>query len=63
MQVNMAALEYIFYSLIDLSINQEELTKETENLPTATQAFVDKAREERNISNQFTTLFSVPGFR
>lgn len=70
MQVNMAALEYVLYSLINLSINQEELTKETENIPNASQAFVDKARDERNISSQFSTLSDslfqvssdIPGF-
>lgn len=70
MQVNMAALEYVLYSLIDLSINQEELTKETESIPSASQAFVDKARKERNIARQFTALSDslfevsseIPGF-
>ncbi len=70
MQVNMAALKYVLYSLINLSTNQEELTKETENLPPRSQAFVDKARKERNISSQFSmlsdSLFKVssqiPGF-
>jgi DNA repair exonuclease SbcCD ATPase subunit len=56
MQVNMAALEYILYSLINLSTNQEELTKETENLPPRSQSFVDKARKERNIASQFSML-------
>lgn len=70
MQVNMAALEYVLYSLINLSTNQEELTKETESLPPRSQAFVEKARKERNISSQFSmlsdSLFKVsskiPGF-
>lgn len=56
MQVNMGALEYILYSLINLSTNQEELTKETESLPPRSQSFVDKARKERNISSQFSML-------
>ena len=68
--INMAALKYILYSLINLSTNQEELTKETENLPARSQAFVDKARKEKNISSQFSmlsdSLFQVsseiPGF-
>jgi len=55
-QVNKAALEYILYSLINLSDNQEELTKETVNLPSHSQAFVEKARKERNISQQFSML-------
>ncbi|PAU93147.1 hypothetical protein CK503_13390 [Aliifodinibius salipaludis] len=55
-QVNRAALEYVLHSLINLSKNQEELTKETEPIPTQSSAFVEKARQERNISNQFTIL-------
>ncbi len=55
-QINSRALEYILYSLINLSTNQEELTKETENLPPRSQAFVEKARKEQNISQQFTML-------
>ncbi|WP_440999325.1 DUF4175 family protein [Fodinibius sp. SL11] len=55
-QVNMAALEYVLHSLINLSINQEELTKETQNIPPRSSAFVEKARKERNISSQFTML-------
>jgi len=64
-QVNMAALEYVLYSLINLSTNQEELTRETENLPPRSQAFVNKARKERNISGQFSmlsdSLFAISG--
>lgn len=55
-QVNMAALKYILYSMINLSDNQEEITKETENLPPRSQAYVEKARKERNIAQQFSTL-------
>jgi len=55
-QVNAAGLKYILYSLINLSTNQEELTKESENLPSRSKAFVEKARRQKNISAQFTTL-------
>ena len=55
-RINLSGLEYILYSLINLSINQEELTKETENLPPRDQGFVEKARKQQNISQQFTTL-------
>ncbi|NGP87791.1 DUF4175 family protein [Fodinibius halophilus] len=55
-KVNSRALEYILYSLINLSTNQEELTRETENLPPRSRAFVTKARKEKNISQQFTVL-------
>lgn len=56
LQVNIAALEYILHSLINLSVNQEELTKETEDIPPRSGAFVEKARKERNISSQFSML-------
>ncbi|MGD8426478.1 MAG: hypothetical protein PVH63_02550 [Balneolaceae bacterium] len=56
MQINQAALEYILYSLINLSDNQEELTKETEKLPSNSQVFVEKARKEQNIWQQFSML-------
>jgi DNA repair exonuclease SbcCD ATPase subunit len=55
-QVNRAALEFVLHSLINLSVNQEELTKETQNIPPQSGAFVEKARKERNISDQFTML-------
>lgn len=55
-QVNRAALEYVLQSLINLSVNQEELTKETETIPPKSSAFIEKARQERNISSQFTML-------
>lgn len=54
--INMAALEYVLYSLLNLSKNQEDLTKETGTLPPRSQAFVEKARLEQNISSQFTIL-------
>jgi hypothetical protein len=55
-QINMAALEYVLHSLINLSVNQEELTKKTQTIPPQSSAFVEKARKERNISSQFTML-------
>lgn len=54
--INIAALQYILHSLINLSENQEELTRETANIPDRSQAFVEKAREERNIARQFSSL-------
>lgn len=69
-QINARALEYILYSLINLSTYQEELTKETEQLPPRSKAFVEKARREQNIAGQFTMLSDslfqlsseIPGF-
>jgi len=63
MQINMSALQNILYNLINLSEEQEELTRSTEHLANRSQAFVDKARIEKNISRQFSrvsdSLFSV----
>lgn len=69
-QINMTALQNILYNLINLSEEQEELTQGTEHLANRSQAFVEKARIEKNISRQFThisdSLFAVsseiPGF-
>ena len=69
-QVNIAALQYILHSLINLSQNQEELSRETSRLSDRSQAFVKKAREEKQIQQQFSriadSLFKVsseiPGF-
>ncbi|HKK46004.1 MAG TPA: DUF4175 family protein, partial [Balneolaceae bacterium] len=55
-QVNMAALKYILYSMLNLSDNQEDLTKETESLPPRSQAYVEKARKEQNVKQQFSML-------
>ena len=55
-QVNVSALQYILYSLITLSHNQEELTKETEHLNNRSQAFVEKARIQQSIAGQVTQL-------
>ncbi|MEL7834118.1 DUF4175 family protein [Fodinibius sp. Rm-B-1B1-1] len=54
--VNITALEYVLHSLLNLSLNQEKLTKETEELPPRSNAFVGKAQRERNISDQFRML-------
>lgn len=55
-QINARALKYILYSLLNLSTSQEELAKETQNIPSRSQAFVHKARREQNISQQFAML-------
>ncbi|MFH5883274.1 DUF4175 family protein [Halalkalibaculum sp. DA3122] len=70
MQVNMEALQNILYNLVNLSEEQETLTQNTERLANRSQAFVEKARTQQNISQQFTqvsdSLFAVsaqiPGF-
>lgn len=63
MRINMAALQNILYNLVILSEEQEELTRSTEHLANRSQAFVDKARIEKNISRHFSrvadSLFAV----
>lgn len=69
-QVNITALQYILHSLINLSQNQEELNRETASLSGRSQAFVEKAREEQQIEEQFSQLADslfkisaqIPGF-
>jgi len=55
-RVNIAALQNILYSLINLSVEQEDLTRETEHLANRSQAFVEKARIEKTISRQFSHI-------
>jgi len=55
-QINLAALQQILYSLINLSETQEDLTKKTTQLDNESQAFVEKAREQKNIANQFEQI-------
>lgn len=55
-KINTAGLKYILYTLINLSQNQEQLAMEIEGLPYRSQAFVEKARTEQNISQQFSML-------
>ena len=56
MQVNIAALEHILYALVNQSEAQENLTNETEQLADKSQAFVAKARIQKNISDQFSQI-------
>jgi len=53
-QINIAALEGILQSLLNQSYMQESLTKETEELADRSKAFVEKARIQKNISQQFS---------
>ena len=52
-QLNIAALESILQSLLNQSYMQESLTKDTEELAERSKAFVEKARIQKNISDQF----------
>jgi len=55
-RINLAALENILFGLVNQSDEQEELTLETEVLANRSQAFVEKARTQKNIKEQFVQL-------
>lgn len=55
-QINISALQYILYSMIDLSEHQEKLTQKTQNLTSRSQGFVKKARKQQNIQQQFSNI-------
>ncbi|MDZ7773794.1 MAG: DUF4175 family protein [Balneolaceae bacterium] len=69
-QINMRGLQYVLFSLIDLSLNQEEVARETDQLANRSQAFVEQARTQRTIRQHFVqlsdSLFNlstqIPGF-
>lgn len=56
MQVNLGALQHILYSLVTLSENQEELTRDTEKIESGSRAFVELARTQKNIASQFNQI-------
>ncbi len=56
MQVNLGAMKHILYSMVNLSENQEELTRETSTIESGSRAFVEKARQQKNIERQFSQL-------
>ena len=63
MQVNISALQQALYTLFDLSETQEYLSQNASETRSRSQGFVDLAREQKNVSDQFTrvadTLFAV----
>lgn len=62
-QVNLLALQQSLYTLLELSDSQEDLTRSAGRTESHSQGYVDLAREQQNIRNQFTlvadTLFKV----
>ena len=55
-QFNIAGLKYILYSLLTLSIEQEDLTTLASATESRSQAFITFAREQRNVEDIFATL-------
>lgn len=62
-QVNIMALQSALYTLLELSDVQEYLTQTAAETRTRSLGFVDLARQQKNVSDQFTivadTLFQV----
>lgn len=56
MNVNIAGLQYILYSLLNLSLEQEELSMYTSSTESRSQAYVGYAREQKNVENIFSSL-------
>lgn len=56
LQVNIAGLQYILYSLLTLSNEQELLVTYTAETESRSLAYVDYAREQRNVHQIFTHL-------
>ncbi len=63
MNVNILALQRALYTLLELSDSQEFITQTAANTRNRSQGFVDLARVQNNISEQFSmvadTIFSV----
>jgi hypothetical protein len=63
LQVNIAALQRALYTLLELSDMQEYLTQSSTETRNRSQGFVDLARLQNNVSDQFSavadTLFQV----
>lgn len=56
MNVNIAALQYILQSLLNLSLEQEKLVTATQETENQSQAFVDMARQQQRIEQVFNSL-------
>lgn len=55
-QINLMALQEALYNLLNLSAEQEELTLTTTETQNRSQGFVELARLQKNISDQFSTV-------
>ena len=56
MNVNIAGLQYILYSLLNLSIEQEELVEYASVTENRSQAYVEYARDQKNVEDIFISL-------
>ncbi|SMO43902.1 hypothetical protein [Gracilimonas mengyeensis] len=56
MNINIAGLQYVLYSLLNLSLEQEELNALASSAENRSQAFVTYARDQRNIEEIFNSV-------
>lgn len=56
MNVNIAGLQYILYSLLTLSVEQEELVEYAGITENRSQAYVEYARDQKNVEDIFISL-------
>jgi len=55
-QINIAGLQYILYSLLNLSLEQEDLTTLASATENRSQAYVSYARNQRNVEGIFKSI-------
>ncbi len=55
-EVNVAALQYLLYSLLNLSLEQEDLVLMAQEAEDRSLAYVEFAREQRNVADIFKVL-------
>lgn len=56
MNINIAGLQYILYSLLNLSIEQEDLVTYALATETRSPAYIEYARDQKNVEDIFKTL-------
>lgn len=56
MSINVAGLQYVLYSLLNLSLEQEDLTILASDTENQSQAYVTYARNQRNVESIFRSI-------
>lgn len=56
MNINIAGLQYVLYSLLTLSVEQEDLTTLASGAENRSQAYVGYARDQRNVESIFKSV-------
>lgn len=54
--INVAGLQYVLYSLLDLSLEQEDLTTLVASTENRSQAYINYARNQRNVEDIFGSI-------